>query len=276
MKRFLPYCGIIFGSLIFAFGLNYFIIANGLAEGGFTGLALVIHYFTDWPVGIILITLNIPLFFIGWYLWGREFLLKTLLGVFAVSFAVDLTSGLNIPTQDLLLGALYGGVLSGVGIGLVLRSGATTGGVDIIARLIQEKTGLNLGRIYFSFDFLLLVFIIFSFGLEIALYTLVALFVFSRIIDRLLEGGHEARAVTIISTVEQVIIQAITQELQRGATIFKGIGAYTGKEKNILYVVVHKQQLLPLKKIIYRIDPQAFIIVNNVYEVFGEGFHSPH
>ncbi|HHY06238.1 MAG TPA: YitT family protein [Clostridia bacterium] len=272
MKKLLPYLGITLGSFIFAFGLNYFIIANGLAEGGFTGIALIIHYLTGWSVGAILITLNIPLFFIGWQLWGKDFVLKTLLGVFAVSFAVDLTTGLSFKTQDLLLGALYGGVLSGVGIGIILRSGATTGGVDIIARLIHERTGINMGKVYFSFDFAIIFIVAFFFGLEKALYTLVALYIFSRIIDRLLEGGNEARAVTIISSVNQVIVQAIINELERGATILKGSGAYTGKEKNILYVVISKQQLLHLKKIIRQIDPRAFIIVSNVYEVLGEGF----
>ncbi|MGI6588399.1 MAG: YitT family protein [Peptococcia bacterium] len=272
MKKLLPYLGITLGSFIFAFGLNYFIIANGLAEGGFTGLALIIHYLTGWSVGGILIALNIPLFFIGWKLWGKTFVIKTLLGVFAVSLAVDLTSGFRFITHDLLLGALYGGVLSGIGIGLVLRSGATTGGVDIIARLIYEKVGINMGKVYFSFDFAIIFIVAFFFGLEKALYTLVALYIFSQVIDRLLEGGNEARAVTIISGINQVIAQAIINELERGATILKGSGAYTGKEKNVLYVVVSKQQLLHLKKIIRKIDPRAFIIVNSVYEVLGEGF----
>jgi uncharacterized membrane-anchored protein YitT (DUF2179 family) len=272
MKKLLPYLGITLGSFIFAFSLNYFIIANGLAEGGFTGLALVIHYLTGWSVGGILITLNIPLFFIGWKFWGKTFVIKTLLGVSAVSLAVDLTSGFRFITHDLLLGALYGGVLSGIGIGLVLRSGATTGGVDIIARLIHEKVGINMGKVYFSFDFAIIFIVAFFFGLEKALYTLVALYIFSQVIDRLLEGGNEARAVIIISGVNQVIAQAIINELERGATILKGSGAYTGKEKNVLYVVISKQQLLHLKKIIRKIDPRAFIIVNSVYEVLGEGF----
>ncbi|MDD2212337.1 MAG: YitT family protein [Clostridia bacterium] len=275
MNIFLPYWGIALGSFIFAFGLNYFIIANGLAEGGFTGLALIIHYLTGWSVGGILITLNIPLFFIGWKMWGKTFVFKTLLGVSATSLAIDLTSSFNFQTQDLLLGALYGGVLSGVGIGLVLRSGATTGGIDIIARLIHEKTGINMGKIYFSFDLAIISLVAFFFGLEKALYTLVALYIFSQIIDRLVEGGNEARAVIIISGVNQVIANAIINELERGATILKGSGAYTGKEKNILYVVISKHQLLHLKKIIQEVDPRAFIIVSSAYEVLGEGFRPP-
>jgi len=272
MKMFLSYLGIAVGSLISAFGLNYFIVANGLAEGGFTGLSLVIHYLTNLSIGGILLILNIPLFIISFFLWGKNFVFKSLLGVIAISVAIDLTSGFGFKTDDLLIAALYGGVLSGVGIGIVLRSGATTGGIDIIARIILEKTGISMGKVYFSFDLAIISLVAYFFGLEKALYTLVALYVFSVIIDRLVEGGNEAREVTIISKKDQVIVNAIIKELERGATILKGSGAYTGKEKNVLYVVISKHELLHLKKIIKEIDPKAFIIVNSVYEVLGEGF----
>ena len=272
MKMFLSYLGIAVGSLISAFGLNYFIVANGLAEGGFTGLSLVIHYLTNLSIGGILLILNIPLFIISFFLWGKNFVFKSLLGVIAISVAIDLTSGFGFKTDDLLIAALYGGVLSGVGIGIVLRSGATTGGIDIIARIILEKTGISMGKVYFSFDLAIISLVAYFFGLEKALYTLVALYVFSVIIDRLVEGGNEAREVTIISKKDQVIVNAIIKELERGATILKGSGAYTGKEKNVLYVVISKHELLHLKKIIKEIDPNAFIIVNSVYEVLGEGF----
>ncbi|MFZ5753349.1 MAG: YitT family protein, partial [Bacillota bacterium] len=180
------YLGIAAGSFIFAFGLNYFIIANGLAEGGFTGIALIIHYLAGWPVGTVLFLLNLPLFFIGWKMWGKTFVLKTILGVAAVSVALDLTQGFGLKTHDLLLAALYGGVLSGVGLGLVLRFGATTGGVDIIARWINEKSGISMGKIYFLFDLFVLSMVAFLFGLEKALYTLVAVGVFSQVIDRII------------------------------------------------------------------------------------------
>jgi uncharacterized membrane-anchored protein YitT (DUF2179 family) len=268
----LPYLGIILGSFIFAFGLNYFIIANGLAESGFTGIALILHYLKGWPVGTIIFTLNIPLFFVGWKMWGKAFILKTLLAVVSVSLSVDLTSNLSFHTSDLLLSALYGGVLSGIGIGLVLRSGATTGGADIIARFIYEKTGISMGKVFFAIDLTILSMVAFLFGLEKALYTLVALFIFSRVIDYIIEGLDEARAVTIISGINQAIASTIINELERGATILKGYGAYTGKEKNVLYVVISKHELLHLKKIIHEIDPHAFISVTNVHEVLGEGF----
>lgn len=272
-KSFLKsFVGIVLGSLIFAIGINYFIIANGLAEGGFTGLSLIIHYLTDLPVGVILLIINIPLVIIGWRKWGKSFLWKTILGVVMVSLAVDLTTGLALHTTDLLLASLYGGVLSGIGIGIVLRNGATTGGVDIIARYFFEEKGISMGKTYFIFDLFLLGAVVFLFGLEIALYTLVTVFVFSQVLDRVLDGLDKAKAVIIISGEPQAITQAITKELDRGITIIKGLGGYTNEEKEVLYVVVGWYQVINLKKIIRQIDPRAFVIVSDVHEVLGEGF----
>ena len=152
LKTLIAYLGIALGSLLFAVGRNYFIVSTGLAEGGFTGIALILHYLTGLPPGTGIFVLNIPLFFVSWYMWGKTFVLKTLLGVVMVSLATDLTQGLSLHTEDLLLAALYGGVFSGTGIGLVLRCGASTGGVDILARLIYEKKGISMGKIYFLFD----------------------------------------------------------------------------------------------------------------------------
>lgn len=274
LKILTSYLGIALGSFIFAFGLNYFIIANGLAEGGFTGIALIVHYLTGLPAGAVIFVLNLPLFFVGWYKWGKTFVFKTLLGVAMVSIAIDLTQGLALRTHDLLLAALYGGVLSGVGIGLVLRSGATTGGVDILARLVYEKKGISMGKLFFLFDLVVLTVIAVLFGLEKALYSLVTVFIFSQVVDRIIEGVDEAKAIIIISQATEPITQAILLELDRGATIIKGVGGYTKEEKNVLYVVVGRHQLLSLKKIVKTIDPHAFVIVNDVREVLGEGFRT--
>lgn len=272
MSNILSYLGIGLGSLIFGFGLNYFIIANGLAEGGFTGLALILHYLSGWPVGIILVALNLPLFFLGWYKWGVPFILKTLVGVLSSSLAIEFTGSFALNSHDLLLAALYGGVFSGVGIGLVLRSGATTGGVDIIARLLHDWKGISMGKVYLAFDLVILTLVAFLFGLEKSLYTLVAVFIFSEVVDRIVEGFNDAKAVMIISQSTTAIAQAVIRELDRGATILKGYGAYTGREKNLLYVVVGKHQLIRLKKLVRNLDPYAFVIVNDVHEVLGEGF----
>lgn len=275
MKKALPYIGVILGSFIFALGLNYFIIANGLAEGGFTGLALIIHYLTGWPAGMTLIALNIPLLLFGWKRWGLPFIFKTLLSVVVVSLVVDLTRELRFVTHDLLLAALYGGVFSGVGIGIVLRSGATTGGLDIFARFFHERYGVSMGKYFFSFDAAILVLFAILFGPEKALYTLVTVYIFSQVVDRIIEGLNEAKAVIIISRSTAALTQTIINHLDRGATVLKGYGAYTGRERDVLYVVVGKQELLRLKKIVQDVDPHAFVIVSEVYEVLGEGFQKP-
>lgn len=272
MKSLKSYLSIVIGAFIFALGLNYFIIANGLGEGGFTGLALIIHYLTGMPVGVILLVINIPLIIIGWRKWGKIFVWKTVLGVVMVSIAVDLTRGFALHTTDLLLAALYGGVLSGVGIGLVLRAGATTGGIDIIARYFYEEKGISIGKFYFLFDLALIGSIAYLFGLNIALYTLVTVFVFSQVVDRVLDGLNKAKAVIIISGESQAIIQAISIELDRGITVIKGLGGYTKEEKEVIYVVVGWYQVISLKKLIRRLDPQAFVIVSDVHEVLGKGF----
>ncbi len=275
MKTVFSYAGITIGSTIFAFGLNYFIIANGLAEGGITGLAIIVHYVTGWSVGLMLFLMNVPLLLLGWKKWGNSFFIKTLWSVIVVSIVVDLTKQYSLQTQDLLLAALYGGTFSGVGIGIVLRNGATTGGLDVIARFLYDKSGISVGKTYLTFDMAGLILVAILFGLEKALYTLVALYIFSQVVDRVIEGLNQSKAVFIISKATAAITQTIINELERGATVLKGYGAYTGREKNVLYVVVGKQQLLRLKKIVQSLDPEAFVIVNNVYEVLGEGFRRP-
>lgn len=272
MKRVLSISGISIGAIIFAFGLKNFIIASNLAEGGFTGVALTIHYFTGWPTGIILFMLNIPLIIISWKKLGKDFFFNTLLGVFIVSFAIDIIPDINITTKDLLFSALYGGVFSGIGLGIIFRSGGSTGGVDIIARLIHDYNGISMGKVFLVFDLIVLSMVAVFFGLEISLYSLVTVYLFSHIVDRIVEGFNHAKAVTIITPSASELAHVINKDMDRGATIMQGIGSYTREQKDILYVIVSKHQLLRLKNLVRQFDPKAFIIVNDVYEVLGEGF----
>ena len=263
---------IILGAVIFAFGVNYFITANHLAEGGFTGIALILHYTLGWPVGAVLLISNIPLFIISWKIWNWETLAKTILGVVVASVAIDLTSHLQLQVDDLLLAALYGGVFTGAGLGLVLRFGGTTGGADILGRLFHHHYGISLGKFYFAFDFLVLLTVAFIFGLQITLYSLVTIYVFSNVIDFILEGIDAARSAVIVSKHTKTIAQAIIKELDRGCTFIDGRGGYTGESKEVLFCVVSKWQIFKLKKLVRSIDPTAFVIVSDVYETLGEGF----
>jgi len=263
---------IILGSLLYAFGINYFIIANHLAEGGFTGIALILHYTLDWPVGTVILLGNIPLLLIGWKIWGWEFISKTILGVVATSGFINLTSGFKLPVDDLLLAALYGGVFTGAGLGLVIRNGGTTGGADIIGRLFNHYRGVRMAKFYLVFDFLVISTVAIFFGLTVTLYSLVTIFVFSKVTEYVIEGLDAANQALIISESSEKIAQAIDKELGRGFTFLKGKGGYLGKDKEIILCVVGKWQIFKLKKLVKSIDPKAFVIVSDVYEALGEGF----
>lgn len=263
---------IIFGSLLYALGINYFIVANHLAEGGFTGIALILYYKLGWPVGTTILVSNIPLLIVSWKLWGGEFISKTIVGVVASSLFINLTSGLQLPVTDLLLAALYGGVITGAGLGLVIKNGGTTGGADIIGRLFNHYRGVRMGKFYLAFDFLVLSTVAIFFGLTITLYSLVTIFVFSRVVDYIVEGLDAANQVLIISENSEKIALAIDKELDRGFTFLKGKGGYLGQDKEIILCVVGKWQIFRLKKLVKSLDHKAFIIVSEVYEALGEGF----
>lgn len=271
-QKFIDICFITIGTLIFAFGVNYFIAANGLAEGGFTGIALIIHYKYGFSIGKFIFMANLPLLIIGWRLWGGEFIYKTILGVALSSFFLELTAPLQLKVDDLLLAALFGGLFTGAGISIVLRYGGTTGGADIIGRLFNHFLGIKMGRFYLTFDFLVLCVVAFFFGLTITLYSLVTIFVFSKVTDYVLEGIDKANQTLIISNRATQIAEKIKTELDRGYTFIKGKGGYTDTEKDLLLCVVSKWEIFRLKKIVKSIDPQAFVIVSEVYEALGEGF----
>lgn len=279
MKDWKNYLAILLGALVFALSLNYFIIANQLAEGGVTGVSLIIHYLTGFPVGLAILGLNIPIFALGWRELGRTFAFRTVLGVAAVSVFVDVTVPLlklfQPPPSDLLLAALFGGAASGLGLGLIFRAGGSTGGVDIVAQIAHHRYGVSIGRVMFTFDAVVLTAFGLLFNRNAALYSLVAMFVASRVIDSVQEGAYTAKAVTIISDNPQPIVRRITSELERGVTLLKGEGGFTGSPKEVLYCVVNRNEMARLKTIVHSEDPRAFVIVSDAREVLGEGFRGP-
>jgi uncharacterized membrane-anchored protein YitT (DUF2179 family) len=263
---------IIFGAFIFAVGLNSFTIANNLAEGGFTGIALLIYYLYEFPTGWVILFLNIPLFIIAWLYLGKNSLIYTILGTISVSVLIEITANFRIPTDDLLLAALYSGVTTGIGLGVILRNGGTTAGVDIIARLINKYFGISLGKIIFAFDIIVILVSAIFLGSKIAMYSLVGLFLTSRVIDLVQEGVNTAKAIMIISNESKVITDIITTELQRGTTLLEGHGGYTDYKKDVILCVVNRSEISRIKSIVKTIDKNAFVIVSDVHEVLGEGF----
>jgi uncharacterized membrane-anchored protein YitT (DUF2179 family) len=264
---------IILGSAIMGFGINYFNIANRLAEGGITGITLLLKYVLDWDPGITNLALNIPLLFIGWKMLGRQSAIYTIIGTVSVSFFLTAFSSFRHPMEnDLLLASLYAGVTVGLGLGIVFRFGGTTGGVDIVARLFNKHFGWSIGRTMFIFDTFVIGLSLYYLNLDLAMYTLVALFVAARVIDFVQEGAYAAKAIMIISDHAEDITQRIMQDMGRGATLLKGRGGYTGLDKEVLYCVVSRNEIVRFKNLVHETDPHAFIIINDVHEVFGEGF----
>lgn len=267
---------IITGALIQALAMRMFLIPARLASGGVSGLAQVINHFTGWPIGLMVLLGNLPLFILGWhYLGGPGFAFRTTLAVLSFAVFVDL-SMLMLPaggiTDDLILNTLYGGVLSGIGFGLVYRGRGTSGGSDILARILSSWRGIPVSQSYLLTDTLVILAAGFSFGWENALYALVMLYISGIAAETISQGSNIVRTAMIISTQPDTIKEQIFQQLKRGVTILKAQGGFTGAEKSILYCVITRSEVPQLKTLIRESDPEAFLVIEQAHEVRGEGF----
>lgn len=265
---------ILIGSVIFSSGINYFNIANGLAEGGFTGIALLLNYLFDFPPGWFILLSNLPLFFLGWRYLGSRSMFYTIYATVAVSIFLEVFKGLGEPMkEDLLLASLYAGVAVGVGLGIIFRYGGTTGGVDIIARLVHKFFGFSIGKTMLVFDgIVILISMLTYLEPRKAMYTLVAVYVGARVIDFVQEGVYTAKAAIIISEHAQVIANRIINDMERGVTLLEGKGGYTGSQREVLYCVVARNEIMRVKNLVQQVDPHAFVVVSDAHEVLGEGF----
>ncbi|MBM7552482.1 uncharacterized membrane-anchored protein YitT (DUF2179 family) [Thalassobacillus pellis] len=274
--KFKNICFILIGSAIFSFGLVHFNIQNHLGEGGFTGITLLLLFLFDWDPGVMNIVLNVPVLIIGWRMLGRSTFFYSLIGIFAVSLFLWVFQiyTFDIGLQnDMTLAALFAGVFVGVGLGIIFRYGGTTGGIDIIARLIHKYWGWSMGRAMFLFDAAVIFTSIITYLNYIqGMYTLVAVFIAARVIDFIQEGAYAARGATIISEKSEAISARIMEEMDRGVTVLQGKGSYTGKRRDVLYCVVGKNEIVRLKTVIDSIDPHAFVAMSTVHDVLGEGF----
>lgn len=284
------YLWIAIGSFLTAAAMNVFLIPYKIAPGGVSGVATVIYYLSGerFPVGITMLVLNVPLFVAGIRFIGGKFALRTFFSTILLSLLIDTTEPISryfvenllvkleqMPsTPDLLLYSLFGGVLMGLGLGLVFRSGATTGGSDLAARIANHfKPNFTMGQIILFIDTSVIIFAAISFNsFLLALYAIVTLYISSVVIDAVLEGVNFAKAVFIISDKSDDIAKRIMSDLDRGVTALRGIGMYTGAGKNVLLCVLHRGQLQTLKDITKKIDDRAFVILTDVREVLGEGF----
>lgn len=264
------------GAGIFAFGLVHFNMQNNLAEGGFTGLTLIIYQLIGINPSYSNLILNIPLFFLGWKYLGRTSFFYTIIGTVSLSVWLWIFERYQFKFDlgdDLMLVALFAGVFVGIGLGIIFRYGGTTGGVDIIAQFAHRYLGMGMGRTMFIFDAVVI-------GLSIltyldyrgAMYTLVAVFIGARVIDFMQEGAYAARGALIISEKNGEIAEKIMKDMERGVTVLKGYGSFTKTNREVLYCVVAKNELVRLKNAITSVDPHAFVSVSEVHDVLGEGF----
>ncbi|MBP3950612.1 YitT family protein [Bacillus suaedae] len=267
---------ILLGSAILSFGLVYFNMENNLADGGFTGITLILFFIFGFNPAISNLVLNIPLFFLGWKILGRTTFIYTIIGTIGVSIFLEVFQRytmVKIPLHDdMTLAALFAGVFIGVGLGIVFRYGGTTGGVDIIAKLGFKYLGWSMGKTMFMFDALVIATSLLYLNYREAMYTLVAVFIAAKVIDFIQQGAYSAKASFIISDHVQEIADKILKEMDRGATVLQGKGTFTGNEKEVLYCVVGRNELIRLKSLVEQIDPHAFVTVNDVQDVIGEGF----
>ncbi|GAB6990278.1 YitT family protein [Paenibacillus pini] len=271
---------IILGAAIYAFGLLYFIIPNQLMEGGVTGVTVLLNYAFSIPPALSTLLLNIPLFLIGWKILGGKQMVYTGVGIASLTFFLWLIEKMIsyqwiTPFQterDFILASLYAGVTLGAGLGIVFRFGGTTGGSDIVARIFNRKFGFSMGQVILAIDIIIIVASLFFIPREKILYTLVAVFISSKVIDFIQEGAYAAKAFTIISDHAPEIADQITIEMERGVTLIPAIGAYSKQAKHMAYCVVARQEIRRLNEIVKSVDPRAFVIINDVHDVHGEGF----
>lgn len=271
---------IIIGAIIAAFGYAVFQVPYNLAAGGVGGIGLIINHFTGWPVGTLYFLLNLPLLVLGYRQLGRlPFVARTLLGVVTFSVVTDLF-GLYLPqalvpfppTDDVLLSAIYGGLLGGIGGGLIYRAHASIGGTSIIGRVIQQRTGLPLSQSYIYTDGTILFVMGLVFGWQVSLYGLLMLLINGLTSDYILEGASITRVATIVSNNPQEIANAIIGELGRGVSFWEVTGAYTGQVHTMLSCTVYRSQVSELRRVVAEVDPAAFVTIGVGHQALGQGF----
>jgi uncharacterized membrane-anchored protein YitT (DUF2179 family) len=265
------------GALIGALEVDLFLVPNNVVSGGITGVAMLLHTFFGTPVGLVTLLANIPLLILGFRsLGGLVFGVRTLYATVAMSLAIDLLAPYVRPiTSDPLLYTLYGGLLDGLSIGLIFRARGTTGGIDIIARLIERRFGIQPGRSMLGMNMLVFAAAFGVYGPEKVLYALLVAFVGSLALDYTVGAGTGARQALIVTTQPEAITEALLHDLGRGVTVLEGYGGYTGTPRGVLLCVVARAEISFLKAIVGQTDPQAFVIIGEASEVLGEGFR-PH
>lgn len=261
-----------FGSLLAAVGLDIFLVPNNIIDGGITGISIISSHLSKLPLGVFIILLNIPFLYIGYKQIGRTFALSTLFSIVSLSIWVSILHAVPVLTKDVFLASIFGGVILGIGVGLIIRYGGSLDGTEIIAILVDKKSGFSVGEIVMFFNLFILTSAGFVFGWDKALYSLITYFIAFKMIDITIEGLDESKAVFIISNKGEEIAEQLMSRLGRGVTFLEGMGGYSKEKKNIIYLVVTRLEIAKLKDIIGEIDLEAFLTISGVHDVMGVNY----
>ncbi|WP_088809874.1 MULTISPECIES: YitT family protein [Listeria] len=263
---------IIIGALIFSLAVNVFAIPNHLGEGGVTGLTMILYYTLGIAPAITTLIFNGILLIIGYKFLDRLTIILTIIAIIFTSLFLRLTENITFVTDQTIIAAIFAGVLMGFGMGLIMHGGGTTAGSAILAKIANKYLGWNTSYALLFFDLIVVIPSTFIIGLQNMLFTIVSLYVSTKVLDLILEGFNPKKSVTIISDKYEDIAREIDLKIGRGMTLFDGQGYYKKEDKKILYIVISRQQLLPLTKIVNKHDEKAFFIINDAQSVVGEGF----
>ena len=275
--RIRRYFLIFVGCLISSSSINLFLVPNHLLSGGVAGIAIIFYYLAALPIGIQMLIYNLPLLLLAYKTLGRYYTVDVIFGTVLFSVCVDMTGFLTVyaPVPDVMLAAIYGGVFNGIGYGLIFRMNGSSGGLDIVAAVVKKYYSLNMGMVIFAFNCIIMSIAACLFGVMPAMFTLISMFVSSLLTDKVVAGFNNRKAFILISDRTEAIAEGIIHEVGRGVTFLHGEGAFTHKEKNVLFVVVSLTQIGKIKLIADTIDSQAFMIVLSANEVMGRGFTLP-
>jgi uncharacterized membrane-anchored protein YitT (DUF2179 family) len=276
-SKFKEYSVITLGIILVAFAIEYFQAPNNIAAGGVTGIAIILNaVIPSLSIGIVSLVLNIALFIVALIFIDGKFGVKTIyasLGLSAIIWGIEKFLRPVAITNDLIIATIFGSLISALGLALVFNENASTGGTDILAKMLNIFCHIEMGKSLLAVDFFITLASVFVFGVNVALYSLLSIILLGLIVDRVIEGFNVCKSIFIVSKKSEEISRYIIDTLDRGCTFLKGVGAYTGKESDILYAVLSRNEFIKLKKHIKEIDPEAFITVGEVHEVLGEGFN---
>lgn len=266
------YLVLIIGSLIYSAGLEIFLVPNNIIDGGVVGISIMASYLTGIPFGVYMVVLNLPFLYLGYKQIGKTFAISTIVSIIAISVFSEFLEPVPQITQDYFLAAIFGGIIAGAGVGLVIRQGGSLDGTEITAIILDRKTSFSVGEVVMFFNLFILGAAGFVFGWDKAMYSLVAYFIISKMIDVVLKGLDESYAVMIVSDEYEEIADALMHRLGRGVTYLHGQGAYTGDDKQVLYCVVTRLEVVKLKEITLEKDETAFVTINPVHDIVGGRF----